>query len=262
MQSASELAASLRDYREQLSQVQDLLAHDPGNAEYLDLQASLQEVAALTEDVLQGAEVSPLPPPTGFSAPLFGLRTNWAPGEPCQALFNDGVWHAATVQASASGGGFRVLFEHYAVPVTLPPSSLRASLRSAADEVYVGVPAPRRVLVDDSVPKEIPKKLEIRDTDDERTRERKKKLLKALKSKQRLKAADEQQTERAQSWQAFRTGKVGKHKTGFLTRVDDKSMFSTPEGGRVGVTGSGKAPTLAAEKRKHEFGGPGEEDQS
>ncbi len=145
------------------------------------------------------------------------------------------------------------------MPVTLPAASLRPSLRSAADEVYVGVPPPKRLKVDENVPKEIPKKLEIKDTDDERTRERKKKLVKALKSKQRLKEADEQQTERAQSWQAFRAGKAAKHKTGFLTKVNKPSMFAVPEGGRVGVIGSGKAPTPALEKRKHEFAAAEEE---
>ena len=168
------------------------------------------------------------------------------------------------MQSAAPGGavGFRVLFDHYAVPVTLPAQSLRPSLRSAAAEVYVGVPAPKRLKLDETtVPKQLPKKLEIQDTDDEATRERKKRLNKVLKSKQRLLEKEVVQEQRAQSWQAFRAGKAGKQRTGFLTKVSDKSMFTTTEGGRVGVIGSGKAPQPLQEKRKHAFdaGGGGNE---
>ena len=39
----------------------------------------------------------------------------------------------------------------------------------------------------------------------------------------------------------------------FLTKVDKDSMFAVPEGGRVGVTGSGKGLTAAPERQKHLF---------
>jgi survival-of-motor-neuron-related-splicing factor 30 len=119
----------------------------------------------------------------------------------------------------------------------------------------VGVPAPKRLKVDERVAgREAPKKLEAQEGDDARTLERKKKLLKNFKSKQRLAAADAEQTERAQSWQAFRTGKgATKHKPGFLTNPKKESMFAVPEGGRVGVIGSGKGVTPAPERRKNQF---------
>jgi survival-of-motor-neuron-related-splicing factor 30 len=234
------------------------------------------QVVALTEDLLRsvappaggaaggGGSAAP-PPPHGFSdapsatayaPPLALLRTNWAPGESCSALFSDGLWHPATIQSGAPSGAFRVLFDHYAVPVTLPPASLRASARSGgAEEVYVGVPAPKRLKVDERLPgRDAPKKLEVKDDDDERTRERKKKLLKSFKSKQRLAEADAEQTERAASWQAFRTGKgAAKAKPGFLTSTKKESIFKVPEGGRVGVIGSGQGLTPAAERRKNQF---------
>ena len=123
-----------------------------------------------------------------------------------------------------------------------------------ADAVYVGVPAPKRLRVDESFRlAEIPKKLEILPTDDERTKEKKRTLVKTLKSKQRLAEAEAQQTERAQSWQAFRSGKAAKHKTGFLTNVKKAgSMWGVEEGGRVGVTGSGKAPAPTHAPTRHE----------
>ena len=39
----------------------------------------------------------------------------------------------------------------------------------------------------------------------------------------------------------------------FLTKVDKESMFAVPEGGRVGVIGSGKGVTAAPERQKHLF---------
>jgi hypothetical protein len=115
------------------------------------------QVIALTEDLLRSAEApgggaggaAPPPPPSaaaaggfvsGFSsappasAPMALLRTNWAPGEACSALFSDGQWHPATVQSAAPSGGFRVLFDHYAVPVVLNAASIRAAPRSGVDE--------------------------------------------------------------------------------------------------------------------------------
>ena len=39
----------------------------------------------------------------------------------------------------------------------------------------------------------------------------------------------------------------------FLTKVDKESMFAVPEGGKVGVIGSGKGVTAAPERQKHLF---------
>jgi survival-of-motor-neuron-related-splicing factor 30 len=223
-------------------------------------------VIGLTSDLLRGSA-----PTSGFSSapPLHSLpttghllKTKWSPGEPCQAMFSDGQWYPATVQSAAPNGQYRVLFEHYAVPLALPPQSLLPSSRSAAAEGYVGVPAPKRLRLDEaSAPAKPQRKLEIKETDDEKTRERKHRLNKLLKSKQRLIEKEHDQQQRAQSWQSFRANKSGKQKTGFLTKVSDQSMFAVPEGGRVGFTGSGKAPAPVVEKRKHEFAAAQQDDR-
>ena len=113
------------------------------------------------------------------------------------------------------------------------------------------MPAPKRLKVDEKLSgKEVPRKLEVREGDDERTVERKKKLLKAFKSKQRLAEAEANQNAKAQSWQAFRAGKGGAAK-----HVTKSSIFATDaEGtGKVGVIGSGKGVTAAPERRKNQF---------
>ena len=270
-QDPAELAASLQEYQEQLGQVQELLAVEPHNSEYLDLQQSLLEVIGLTSDLLRSSApasgiTSDLlrsggPSASGFSSgpslPTTGnlLKTKWSPGEPCQAMFSDGQWYPATVQSAAPNGQYRVLFDHYAVPLALPPQSLLPSSRSAA-EGYVGVPAPKRLKLDEaSVPARPPRKIVIKEDDDEKTKEHKRRLNKQLKSKQRLLEKEQDQQQRAKSWQSFRANKTGKQKAGFLTKVSDQSMFAVPEGGRVGFTSSGKAPAPVVEKRKHEFHG-------
>jgi len=272
-QTPYELTCSLREHNEQLDQVRELLEAEPGNAEYLDLQTSLLEarqppvrprftshllaqVIALTEDLLRSATEPSAAAPSGFGGGPALARTNWAPGEACHALFTDGQWHPAVVQSAASGGGFKVLFGHYAVPMALPASSLRAA-PGGGDTAYVGVPAPKRLRAEPGVlGKEVPKRLEAEEGDDPATRERKRKLLKAFKSKQRLASAEAAQQEQAASWQAFRAGKAsGKAKpVGFLTKVAKESMFAVPEGGtggRVGVIGSGKALTPQVPKLRH-----------
>jgi survival-of-motor-neuron-related-splicing factor 30 len=79
------------------------------------------------------------------------------------------------------------------------------------------VPAPKRLKIDEKMAggREPPRKLTIEEGDDEKTKERKRKLLKAFKTKQRLADKDAEQNAKASSWQAFRTGKAAtKHKPG------------------------------------------------
>lgn len=52
----------------------------------------------------------------------------------------------------------------------------------------------------------------IKETDDEKTKARKKKLQKSFKSKQRFQEMDQQTQRKAQSWQDFKSGKGAKKK--------------------------------------------------
>ena len=51
-ESVEELTAKLNTYKEQLSQVQALIASDPQNESFLKLQTDLLEVVNLTEDLV------------------------------------------------------------------------------------------------------------------------------------------------------------------------------------------------------------------
>ena len=59
--------------------------------------------------------------------------------------------------------------------------------------------------------------LEIKDTDDEKTKARKRKLLKSAKSKLRFQQMDMVQKDKQDNWQSFMHGKGQKRKVGFLT---------------------------------------------
>jgi len=54
--SIEELKLNLRTYREQLQQVTELLAEDPSNSEYAEMEKELREVIELTEELLATAK--------------------------------------------------------------------------------------------------------------------------------------------------------------------------------------------------------------
>lgn len=79
------------------------------------------------------------------------------------------------------------------------------------EALSAGVAAPKRRRVDDNVEiQEMPKWLQIKETDDEKTRQKKRKLAKAYKSKARFAKLDLQQKEKADAWKRFIAGKPKK----------------------------------------------------
>eukprot|EP00611_Tribonema_gayanum_P013393 TRINITY_DN242_c0_g1_i1.p2 TRINITY_DN242_c0_g1~~TRINITY_DN242_c0_g1_i1.p2 ORF type:complete len:336 (-),score=85.48 TRINITY_DN242_c0_g1_i1:35-1042(-) len=64
MESADELRVKLAGYGEQLAQVEALLAGDPSNVQILKLKTDLEQVIALTQDLMDVAE----PPPAAATA--------------------------------------------------------------------------------------------------------------------------------------------------------------------------------------------------
>lgn len=180
----------------------------------------------------------------------------WAIGAKCQAVYSgDYEFYPATVQGVTPGGKFIVIFDGYEGKEELDPQYVRPPPET--NEVYKGVAAPKRKAVEDEpIVTEIPKWLEIKDADDEKTKSRKRKLLKSYKSKMRFQTMDLVQKEKANSWQNFVSGKGAKKKTGFFTGRKKESMFKVPEGSssKVGVVGSGKGMTNYQKRARHEFG--------
>ncbi|KAK9812726.1 hypothetical protein WJX72_002696 [[Myrmecia] bisecta] len=179
----------------------------------------------------------------------------WAIGARCQAVYSaDGEYYQATVTGVSATGNFVVTFDAYGNSEEVDRANVRAG--PEVEEVYRGVSAPKRKRVDEETTAvEMPKWLEIKPTDDEKTKQKKKKLQKSYKSKMRFHKMDVETKQRAQAWQDFAKGKGSKKKTGFLTGAKKGSMFSVPEGvdAKVGVVGSGKGLTEYKKPARHDF---------
>ena len=184
---------------------------------------------------------------------------SWAIGAKAQAIYSgDGQYYTCTVEAviktdNPAASKFIVQFEGYPDREEVPVQSIRPMPEMEA--VYQGVQAPKRKRVEEAeVVTEVPKWLEIRPEDDEKTKARKKKLIKSYKSKMRFQSMDLAQAEKQSSWQSFQSGKGAKKKTGFLTgAIKKESIFKSNEQGPVGVMGAGRGMTSYAKTGKHQF---------
>ena len=207
----------------------------------------------------------------------------WAVGHRCEAFRMDqqreteggGEWREATVRSlHESSGNYVVEFKSDGHMQEASIELVRPHKEMLREEVYAPVAAPKRGLVAGEeelkasnmglgTKIEVPKHLIVRPEDDERTRIKKKKILKSLKSKHRFAEMDRKQQNKKSDWQSFMKGKGSKKKKGFFTGRKRESIFKTSEDGqgKVGVVNSGKGLTDYKQSKRHEFDLPGEEDQ-
>ena len=117
-----------------------------------------------------------------------------------------------------------------------------------------GVQAPARRAVQSGIPasEEMPKWLEIKPTDDEKTRMRKRKLIKSFKSKQRFNQMDAVQTKKAEAWKSFVT-KGTKKKSG-LKGLKKSTLLHGPPQKPVHAVNDAVGATHGQNARKrHDF---------
>ena len=226
------------------SQVTSLLATDPANAEYLEIKAGLDEVIELTRDLAReaggdGVEgtagAAAAPPSTATAAPPAAAqapkRSRW-----------ESVGEAPAGEASTAAPPSTARLPP---TLTLPGEGEEEAWEAAAGEAgapapddselaYAALPAPKRgkVATTPAVVEEMPAWMVISAEDDEKVRAKKLKLQKSFKQKQRFAAMDLAASQKANSWQAFASGKGAKAKP---------SLFATGGGvgARVGVVGGG-----------------------
>ena len=122
-------------------QVEQLLAAEPDNAEYLDVKTSLAEVIALTEDLVAsaGAADAPAQPTPEAEAPSAPPAAPPPPppppiaasvaGAPCQARY-DGTWYEAVMEEVLADGRVRVRFPAYGTVADVGTRRPSRSLRS------------------------------------------------------------------------------------------------------------------------------------
>lgn len=89
----------------------------------------------------------------------------------------------------------------------------------------------------------IPEHLKILPTDSDKVKSKKRKKVKALKSKKRFEKLDHERAKKKSNWRDF--NKKNTRVRGFYTTTNKGSMFASPDSvdGKVGVTGSGKGLT-------------------
>lgn len=234
-------------------QVAALLAADPANAEYADIKAGLDEVIALTRDLVReavaeggegegGAEAATAAPaPAPVPAPAPAKRSRWeqvepAGGEAGQPQPSTRLPPPPTEEEEEEWGGGDAT-----------TTTTTATATTAAEPSYTAPPPLKRGKVgtggaEAAVPKEMPAWMVIGEGDDERERARKLKLQKSFKAKQRFAAMDVAASQKASSWQAFASGKGAKARPGFLSTTAKPSLFSTAGGGGIGRVGGVGGP--------------------
>ncbi|KAH7624548.1 hypothetical protein Ndes2526B_g00748 [Nannochloris sp. 'desiccata'] len=263
-----------------LVQVVNLTKELLAETEQQDHDAATASASAAAPTVAAAAAAEPqpssstLPPTVAHQIKLAQQRAAlaghgsaaWAIGAEVQAKYSgDGLWYDASVTGVNEEGNFIVTFTAYGIQEVVLRHDIRqkagaAQAGGAAIADYKGVDAPKRNSVNEEPEQlgEMPKWLEIQPTDDEKTRLKKKKLIKSFKNKQRFQQMDTVQKEKADAWKSFinKKGTKKKKSGGGLAGVNKKqSMFSVAEGtaAKVGVVGSGKGMTGYGKKKRHEF---------
>ncbi|KAH7431802.1 hypothetical protein KP509_08G067100 [Ceratopteris richardii] len=263
--SIEELKSNLVNYRQQLRQVESLLAADPHNSEYEEIRRGLLEVIELTRDLLPSGEDSDAE--DGFDS-----RSNredsdkFSVGAKVQAVWSgDGEWYNATVEAHTPLG-YMVVYDGWGNKEEVDFDNVRkideddaaanslAAVERAAEATRLAL---KRKIAESAeleiVPKNLPTKLQIKPDDPEEVKAAKRKKIHAFKSRQRLEKIESAQNKRQNAWQQFQTSKGKSRKIGFFTGGKRESIFKSPDDvkGKVGVTGSGKGVTEFQKREKH-----------
>ncbi|XP_068652782.1 uncharacterized protein [Aristolochia californica] len=283
--SIEELASNLSTYKDQLAQVIKLLVDEPGNSEYLDMERELEEVIALTEELLATAKqahlsgVSPdidgdLSPnqqksvvsPTieMISSNSFETYKRLPVGSKIQAVWSeDGDWYDATIEAITPNGYF-VSYDEWGNKEEVDPANIRPieegvvdALLEAEKEAEATKQAIKQKIAQaatvDFQSRSLPAKLRIEPGDPEDVKTAKRKKIHAFKSKLRTEQLEVAQNKRQNAWQQFQTTKGKTKKVGFFSGRKRESIFKSPDDpkGKVGVTGSGKGLTEFQKREKH-----------
>ncbi|PSC74490.1 survival of motorneuron-related-splicing factor 30 [Micractinium conductrix] len=245
--SAEDALAGLEDlaaYEQQQAEVAAMLLEDPENEELQAIYNDLAEVIELARELQQGsaaeaaggaaaaqADAAEQSAAADAAAHMPGAMAEhikhaqhrsafggqgpaaWAVGATCRALYSgDNKWYTAVVESVTAEGGFVVVFEEYGTREEVGKDAIQLQQPPEEEGGYKGVAAPKRRRVDETADvQEMPKWLEVKPTDDEKTKSKKRKLAKAYKSRARFAKLDIQSKQKQDAWKRFQAGK-GKKK--------------------------------------------------
>jgi survival-of-motor-neuron-related-splicing factor 30 len=240
-ESVPELRAKIADYNSKLAEVDDLLQAEPGNSEYLQIRTDLVDVITLTKDLLKMKEAEEAATPAK-ALPFIPPSTTpnahanfFAIGTICEAKYSaDGVWYKAKINAILEGGKYHVTYTDYGNEEVVSITDIRPLPDTAKKSSTLPL---KRPAVPDAI-QQIPKSLQVLPTDTEEQRAAKKKKVKAIKSANRLKTMDEEGKSKKSAWEKFQN-KPKKNVPMSYSGRKKESIFKSPDGGKIGVTGSG-----------------------
>ncbi|XP_074563015.1 uncharacterized protein LOC141819665 [Curcuma longa] len=272
-----ELASNLSTYKDQLREIKKILADDPGNSEYLDMEKELEEVITLTEELLTTAKPTDFHQLDSVASPnthFGGTSHSKAPSEhsqpygsfpvgtKVQAVWSeDGEWYDATIE-SITPNGYFVSYEVWGNMEEVDFANVRPveevnALLEAEREAEATRQAIKRKIaqaaITDFQARTLPAKLRIDPNDPEDVKAAKRKKIHSFKSKVRSEQLEVAQNKRQNAWQQFQSAKGKTKKIGFFSGRKRESIFKSPDdpNGKVGVIGSGKGLTEFQKREKH-----------
>ncbi|KAJ9159103.1 hypothetical protein P3X46_024631 [Hevea brasiliensis] len=249
--SIEELASNLSTYKEQLHKVRQILADDPYNSEYADMEKELNEVIALTEELLAtakqteisgsdirpGAGASPSLPQQANkneSTGISGEHEKFPVGAKVQAVWSeDGEWYDATIEA-LTPNGYYVSYDEWENKEEVDPANVRPvefnALLEAEKVAEATKQAIKRKIAQaasvDFQSRSLPAKLRINADDPEDVKSAKRKKIHAFKSKMRFEQLEVAQNKRQNAWQQFQTTK-GSTKKVCTCKINSSFFFLT-----------------------------------
>eukprot|EP00899_Mesostigma_viride_P015836 jgi/Mesvir1/24253/Mv10955-RA.2 len=187
----------------------------------------LDDAAALHRAMAQEGRAGLGRPPAPPQAPdgTLSIRKGWHEGAKCQARWTeDGMWYNATILSFTDKGAL-VVFDEYENKDEVTLASLRPRPADAAHPPKKKGAEPggpggvqvdpltlkRRKLMERSeefLEKGIPEKMRIKPEDSEEVKAKKRKMIHAFKSSQRLVKQETESARKQSAWKDFQTGKT------------------------------------------------------
>lgn len=208
----------LKNYEQQLQQVEAALLSDPVNAELLQLKNDLTEIISLTRDLInvqdgghnKSSYVCDTSNKIKATEQFMKPTKIWNVGDKCSAKWNnDGVYNSATIENITESGEVLVMFDVYQNRGTSTLKELRAAT-TIDNEAFPSLKRKRNVT------KEYLKQ-------------------KQEKKRQRMEELEEDREKEKNNWLNFNA--KGTKKKNASNKMTKKSIFATTEltNGRVGV---------------------------
>mmetsp|Transcript_44450 Transcript_44450/g.53775 ORF Transcript_44450/g.53775 Transcript_44450/m.53775 type:complete len:246 (+) Transcript_44450:104-841(+) len=235
----------LEEYEAQLAEVKELIAADPNDESLTKLKLDLEELIAITKADRndESAVNSDLPLPEIKNSQNFPETTE----TPAEGSYDEDpsiiiAKYPANNQSGSDGND----------TTSKKPPDEQTTGTSTNTKTEKKKPPKSSTKPAPASKFEIPDHLLPLDTDTEGERNRKRRTIKALKSKWRERVKEAAGAERQKSWQSFIT--KGSKKRGTKRGVaKSDSIFRTEEGvhARVGVIGSGRGMTEFGERKRY-----------